>query len=177
MSPIGANVLGFAAFSGTGKTTLLKQLIPLLKQKGLRVGLIKKTHHDIAIDQPGKDSHALRLAGASPVMLSSPRRRAIVTEHEEPSERTLAEELAFFDVSAVDLILVEGFKRERFAKIELHRHALGRPLLFPEDDSIIAIATDGPLPVTPNIPRFDLNTPQPIADFIAGRLQRHASQP
>jgi len=166
MNPVGGKVLGFAAFSGTGKTTLLKQLIPLLKEKGLRVGLVKQSHHDVAVDQPGKDSHELRLAGASPVMLCSPWRRAVITEHEDRRERGLAEELAYFDPAGVDLILVEGFKHERFPKIELHRPALGKPLLFPGDPAIIAIATDGPLPVEPPIPRFDLNAPRPIADFI-----------
>ncbi len=175
MSQIDANVLGFAAFSGTGKTTLLKQLIPFLKAKGLRVGLIKKSHHDFEIDQPGKDSHALRRAGASPVMLSSPHRRAIITEHEEIRERGLAEELAYFDRAGVDLILVEGYKNERFPKIELHRPSLGKPLLFPEDASIIAIATDGALPVTPDIPRLDINAPQQIADFILAYLFRHGT--
>jgi len=166
MSLNGAKVLGFAAFSGTGKTTLLKQLIPLLKDQGLRVGLIKQSHHDVDIDQPGKDSHVLRLAGASPVMLCSPFRRAVITEHGERRERSLAEELAYFDQASVDLILVEGFKQERFPKIELHRPALGLPLLFPDDPAIIAIAADGPLPAEAPIPRFDLNAPRPIADFI-----------
>jgi len=175
MSQIDAKVIGFSAFSGTGKTTLLMKIIPLLKEHGMRVGLIKKTHHDFEIDRPGKDSHQLRLAGASPVMLSSPRRRAIITEHSEIRERGLAEELAFFDRGGVDVILVEGFKHESFPKIELHRPSLGKPLLFPDDSSIIAIATDAELPVTPTIPRFDLNAPRPIADFILARLRRHAT--
>lgn len=175
MSGIGAKVLGFAAYSGTGKTTLLQQLIPLLKAKNLRVGLLKQSHHDFEIDRPGKDSHALRMAGASPVMLSSPWRRAIITEHEAIRERGLAEELAFFDQASVDLILVEGYKHESFPKIELHRPALGKPLLFPEDPSIIAIATDGPLPVEPTIPCFDLNAPAILADFILDHLIHHGT--
>ncbi len=175
MSGTGAKVLGFAAYSGTGKTTLLKRLIPLLKEKGLRVGLIKQSHHDFEIDRPGKDSHELRLAGASPVMLSSPWRRAIITEHAERRERGLAEELAYFDQASVDLILVEGYKHEPFPKIELHRPALGKPLLFPQDPSIIAIATDGPLPADPAIPRFDLNAPAAIAEFILAYLFNHGT--
>jgi len=175
MSQIDAKVLGFAAFSGTGKTTLLKQIIPLLKEKGLRVGLVKASHHGFEIDRPGKDSHELRMAGASPVMLSSSRRRAIITEHAEIRERGLAEELAFFDQGSVDIILVEGFKQEGFPKIELHRPSLGKPLLFPDDPSIIAIATDGALPVAPAIPQFDLNAPRPIADFILGHLRLHGT--
>ncbi len=175
MNQKGARVLGIAAFSGTGKTTLLKQLIPLLKSRGLRVGLIKKTHHDADIDQPGKDSHELRMAGASPVMLSSSHRRAVITEHEEIRERSLAEELAHFDQKDVDIILVEGFKHERFPKIELHRPSLGKPLLFPDDASIIAIATDGDLSVTPDIPGLDLNSPRQIADFILVNVIRHGT--
>ncbi len=160
------NVLGFAGYSGMGKTTLLKQIIPLLKEKGLRVGLVKRSHHDFEIDKPGKDSYELRMAGASPVMLSSSHRRAIITEHEAVRERSLAEELCYFDHASVDLILVEGFKLEHFPKIELFRPSQGRPLLFPEDPTIIAIATDGILPVKTELPQFDINCPGPIANFI-----------
>ena len=163
-------LLGFAAFSGTGKTTLLTQLIPLLKGRGLRVGVIKHSHHAFEIDKPGKDSYALRAAGASPVMLSSNQRRAIITEWDEPREPRLADELALFDRTAVDLILVEGFKQEAFPKIELHRPALGRPLLFPEDARIIAIATDTPIFPEPPIPRLDLNRPDRIAAFICREI-------
>lgn len=159
-------VLGFAAPSGTGKTTLLKHLIPILKQKGLRVGLVKRSHHNIEIDLPGKDSHTLRMAGASPVMLSSSHRRALITEHEVIREHSLDEELAYFDQAAVDLILVEGFKREPFPKIELSRPGLNEPLLFPNDASIIAVAADAELPVCPKVPALDLNNPLQIADFI-----------
>jgi molybdopterin-guanine dinucleotide biosynthesis protein B len=167
-------LLGFAAFSGTGKTTLLTRLIPLLDGAGLRIGLIKHSHHAFEIDYPGKDSYELRKAGASPVMLSSSHRRAIMTEHREIREPSLDEELRHFDQTVVDFILVEGFKRERFPKIELHRPALGRPLLFPEDDSIIAIAADAPLPVEPAIPRLDLNDPVQIARFILQDFLPHA---
>lgn len=167
-------VLGIAAFSGTGKTTLLTQVIPLLREAGLMVGLIKHSHHAFEIDQPGKDSHRLRLAGANPVMLSSLRRRAIMTEHEPPREPSLDEELTHLPQSGLDLILVEGFKRERFPKIELHRPALGHPLLFPEDDSIVAVATDAPLPVTPRIPVLDLNDPSAVATFIRQDFLSHA---
>lgn len=166
MKQMDGKVLGFAAFSGTGKTTLLKQLIPLLKAQGLKVGLIKKSHHDFEIDKPGKDSYELRMAGASPVMLSSSHRRAIITEHSEQRERSLAEELAYFDLDSVDLVLVEGYKDESFPKIELHRPSLGKPLLFPQDPAIIAIACDGPLPLQAHIPLLDLNEPATIAQFI-----------
>lgn len=160
-------VLGFAASSGTGKTTLLKILIPLLKRAGLKVAAIKHSHHSFDVDHPGKDSFELRAAGATPVMVTSSKRRAVITEHETPREPSLAEELAHLDGSGLDLILVEGFKHERYPKIELHRPALGKPLLFPEDDSIIALATDGPETCDPlPIPRLDLNDPRQIADFI-----------
>lgn len=170
-------LLGFAAASGTGKTTLLKTLIPLLKAEGLRIGLIKHAHHAFEVDQPGKDSFVLRQAGASPVMLSSSHRRALITEHPTPSEPVLNDELQFLDQSGIDLLLVEGFKREAFPKIELHRRALANPLLYPADHHIIAIAVDAPLEPTPPIPCLDLNRPEQIADFILTRFlpeARHA---
>ncbi|MGH8557735.1 MAG: molybdopterin-guanine dinucleotide biosynthesis protein B [Methylococcales bacterium] len=159
-------VLGIAAFSGTGKTTLLTRLIPLLKQRGLRIGLIKHSHHNFDIDHPGKDSYRLREAGANPVMLSSKFRRAVITEHEIPIEPLLSEQLKHLDQSNLDLVLVEGFKRERFPKIELYRASVGKPLLFPHDDSIIAIATDSPLAEEPGIPVLDLNSPEKVGKFI-----------
>jgi molybdopterin-guanine dinucleotide biosynthesis protein B len=168
-------LLGFAAFSGTGKTTLLKKLIPLLTARGLRVGLIKHSHHAFEIDHPGKDSYELRRAGANPVMLSSSHRRAIMTEHRAIREPTLNGELAYFDQTGLDLILVEGFKRERFPKIELHRPALGKPLLFPADDTIIALATDAAPAVEPTIPHLDLNDPERIARFILENFLAHAA--
>lgn len=167
-------LLGFAAFSGTGKTTLLTQLIPRFTAKGLRVGLIKHSHHNFEIDYPGKDSYELRHAGASPMMLSSSHRRAIITELPEIREPVLNDELCHFDQTGLDLILVEGFKHERFPKIELHRPALGRPLLFPDDDTIIAIACAAPLPIEPAIPRLDLNDPERIARFILDDFLSHA---
>ena len=163
-------ILGFAAYSGTGKTTLLTQLIPLLKAKSLRVGLIKHSHHNFQIDKPGKDSYRHRKAGATPVMISSRFRRAMIWERSEPVEPSLFEELNYFDKAGLDLILVEGFKREHFPKIELHRPSLGKPLLFPEDDSIIAIASDDTFPRPTQLPVFDLNQPAPIADFIVKRF-------
>ncbi len=163
-------ILGFAAYSGTGKTTLLTQLIPILKRRGLRIGVIKHSHHDFEIDQPGKDSHRLRSAGASPVMIVSPYRRAIVTEFTPQHDIRLCEQLAAFPKDDLDLILVEGFRHEGFAKIELHRPSLGKPLLFPNDDSIIAIACDRPLTTPASIPCLDLNNPESIADFIFQRF-------
>jgi molybdopterin-guanine dinucleotide biosynthesis adapter protein len=157
-------ILGFAAASGTGKTTLLTQLLPLLKNAGLRVGLIKHSHHDFEIDYAGKDSFELRKAGATPVLLVSKYRRAIIEEFENQTEPTLAEQIALFDVTKIDLILVEGFRHEAFAKIELHRAALNKPLLFLNDAHIIAVATDAVLET--NLPQLNLNQPSEIADFI-----------
>ena len=157
-------ILGFAAASGTGKTTLLTQLLPLLKKAGLRVGLIKHSHHDFEIDYAGKDSFELRKAGATPVLLVSKYRRAIIEEFENQTEPTLAEQIALFDVTKIDLILVEGFRHEAFAKIELHRAALNKPFLFLNDAHIIAVATDAVLET--NLPQLNLNQPSEIADFI-----------
>lgn len=141
-------ILGFAAFSGTGKTTLLTKLIPLLKNSGLRIGLIKHSHHNFEIDKPGKDSYQLRKAGASPVMLVSNHRRAIITDFTHKKEPNLNDQLKYFDQSNLDLILVEGFKTEYFPKIELHRPSLQHKLIFSKDPNIIAIATDEQLKIT-----------------------------
>jgi len=159
-------VIGFAAYSGTGKTQLLTQLIPQFHRHGLRVGVIKASHHDVSIDQPGKDSSRLRAAGATPVMLSSPYRRALISEWPSPQPVQLADELAAFPQQSVDLILVEGFKHEPFAKIELHRPSLGKPLLYPADPSIIAVASDTPLNLPNHLAALDLNHPAIIVSFI-----------
>jgi len=165
-------ILGFAAFSGTGKTTLLTQTIPILKYQGLRIGLIKHSHHDFQIDQPGKDSFRLREAGASPVMLVSTHRRAIITEITPEREPRLDEELKLFDQSELDLILVEGFKAEQFPKIELHRPSLNKPLLYPNDPNIIAIASDCKLETPDYMIQLDINQPEMIANFILNQFMR-----
>lgn len=159
-------LLGFAAYSGTGKTTLLTQLIPLLLQQGIIAGVIKHSHHDFDIDYPGKDSYQLRAAGASPVMIASPYRRALITEFRPHREIGLQEHLAAFPTVGLDLILVEGFRHETFAKIELHRASLEKPLLYPHDANIIAVASDTFLETPTHLTRLDLNNPQQIADFI-----------
>jgi molybdopterin-guanine dinucleotide biosynthesis protein B len=159
-------LLGFAALSGTGKTTLLKLLIPLLRKEGLRIGLIKHAHHAFEVDTPGKDSFELRQAGASPVMLCSSRRRVIMTDHSVSRDPSLDEELFHLNQTELDLLLVEGFKHEVFPKLELHRPSLGHPLLYPGDRQIMAIATDAELVPAPPIPSLDLNQPQAVADFI-----------
>ena len=165
-------MLGFAAFSGTGKTTLLTQTIPVLKHHGLRIGLIKHSHHNFQIDQPGKDSFRLREAGASPVMLVSTHRRAIITEITPEQEPRLDDQLKLFDQSQLDLILVEGFKAEQFPKIELHRPSLNKPLLYPNDPDIIAIASDYALETPDYLTQLDINQPEMIAAFILNQFMR-----
>lgn len=170
-------ILGFAAYSGTGKTTLLSQLIPLLQNASLRVGLIKHSHHNFEIDKPQKDSYVLRKAGASPVMLVSSHRRAVITEFSDIMEPRLDNQLKAFDQTGLDLILVEGFKTEKFPKIELHRPSLKHPLLFPADPSVIALAIDECIKPPSNfinilksqytVPALlNINQPIEVADFI-----------
>jgi molybdopterin-guanine dinucleotide biosynthesis protein B len=163
-----APILGFAAWSGTGKTTLLKSLIPELRRRGIRVGLMKHAHHGFEIDHPGKDSYELRHAGASPVLVTSSRRRALVTERPEPRDPVLEEELAHFDSRGVDLILVEGFRDAAIPKIVLYRrgHAEGRPSLHDEDVNVVAVATDDPAAAEGGVPVLDINDPAAVAEFI-----------
>ncbi len=165
-------IVGLAAFSGTGKTTLLTRLIPLLRARGLRIGVVKHAHHSFEIDKRGKDSHELRLAGANPVLIGSRHRWALMMETPGQNEPVLDDLLARLDQNALDLILVEGFKQEEFPKIELHRPSVGKPLLYPEDPSVVAVATDQALSGTPPIPVLDLNRPEEIAAFIVDNITR-----
>ncbi len=148
MNPSTPTLLGFAAYSGSGKTTLLQNLIPRLKQHNLNVALIKHSHHDFIIDQPGKDSDKLRKAGATPVLIVSPYRQAIMTDFTTPAEPQLEEQLHYLTPFQPDIILIEGFRSAACPKIEIHRPALGKPLLFPHDPHIIAIASDQNLTLT-----------------------------
>ena len=164
-------VLGFAAWSGTGKTTLLRKLIPALRDDGVRVGVLKHAHHNFDVDQPGKDSYELRHAGASHVLIGSRKRWALMVERTygndgEADEPDLQELLSHMPTSQLDLILVEGFKHEQFAKIELHRSALARPLLFPDDENIIAIASDAAVQPAPGIAVLDLNNLSELKRFV-----------
>jgi molybdopterin-guanine dinucleotide biosynthesis protein MobB len=161
-------VLGFAAFSGTGKTTLLSRLIPVLRQHGLRLGLIKHGHHGFEIDKPGKDSYVLRRAGAVQMLVASARRTVLMREH--GAIPTLSELIARVDHDALDLILIEGFKHQPIPKIELHRPSLGHPLLCLEDRYVIAVAADAPLTAKVALPVLDLNVPSGVADFILNQF-------
>jgi molybdopterin-guanine dinucleotide biosynthesis protein MobB len=158
-------VLGFAAYSGTGKTTLLIKLLPLMKLQGLRVALIKQTHHDFEIDKPGKDSYELRKAGADQVLLASDKRCAVITEYAEVTKPDLPSLIEKLDLENTDLVMVEGFKHLPFAKIELNRSATGKQLIFPADRSIIAVASDTNLD-TGELPLLNINVPEEVAGFI-----------
>ena len=160
-------ILGFAAYSGTGKTTLLVNIIPILKQRGLEVGVIKHAHHTFEIDQPGKDSYEIRKAGAKQMLIGSRQRWALMVEQEEPEQTTrLQEYISHLDTDKLDLILVEGFKPEAIPKIELHRPSLKQPLICETDESVIAIATDAELAKKITLPVLDLNNHEAIADYI-----------
>jgi len=166
MARVRPPVIGFAAFSGTGKTALLTRLIPLLKSSGLHLAVIKHAHHKVDVDHPGKDSFLLRKAGAGQVLLASSRRWALMVEEEAETEPELEVLLGRLDASRLDLVLVEGFRHLHFPKIELHRPSLGKPLLFPDDPSIIAFATDAEPPADVRLPCLNLNDPAMIRDFI-----------
>jgi molybdopterin-guanine dinucleotide biosynthesis protein MobB len=164
-------ILGFAAFSGTGKTTLLEKLIPQLVEHGIRIAMVKHAHHAFDIDKPGKDSYRLRQAGAQQMLIASDQRLALMTENSAPQEPRLDELITRLDLETVDLILVEGFKHVPFPKIELHREALGKTLLHPDDPDIIAVACDHPID-TGTLPSLDINDTAAIAAFILGWLQQ-----
>lgn len=160
-------VFGFAGWSGSGKTQLIEALIPRLTARGLRVSLIKHAHHQFDVDQPGKDSFRHRVAGASEVLVTSAMRWALVHELRGARELTLADALA--RLSACDLALVEGFKREALPKLEVWRQTVGKPLLHPQDAHIVAIATDTPTALRTTLPTFGLNDVGAIATFVAER--------
>lgn len=155
-------VIGFAGWSGSGKTTLVEQVIGLLEARGLIVSLIKHAHHDFDIDYPGKDSWRHRHAGCREVLVTGGKRWAVMHELRGRDELSLKEALA--QLSPCDLVLVEGFKRQPIPKIEIYRAEIGKPLLFPDDPNIIAVASDVPHPTA--LPQLDLNDPAAVAGFI-----------
>jgi molybdopterin-guanine dinucleotide biosynthesis protein B len=161
-------IIGLAGWSGSGKTTLLTKVIPRIVARGLKVSTIKHAHHSFDIDRPGKDSHTHRMAGATEVLVGSGRRWAVVHELRGEAEPTLAELIE--KASPVDLILVEGYKGGSHPKLEVYRATVGKPLLYPDDAAIVAIATDEPLPGAP-IPVVDLDDTEAIIDI----LLRHAA--
>ncbi|HAS1008382.1 TPA: molybdopterin-guanine dinucleotide biosynthesis protein B [Enterobacter cloacae] len=160
-------VLAIAAWSGTGKTTLLKKLIPALCARGIRPGLIKHTHHNMDVDKPGKDSYELRKAGAAQTMVASRERWALMTETPDEAPLDLAYLVSRMDHSTLDLVLVEGFKHEAVAKILLFRSDAGHDVSeLTLDEHVIAVASDAALDV--EVPVLDLNDEDGIAEFIVG---------
>jgi molybdopterin-guanine dinucleotide biosynthesis protein B len=155
-------VFGFAGWSGSGKTTLIEQLIPRFVAAGLTVSLVKHADHSFDIDHPGKDSYRHREAGCKEVLVSSDRRWVVMHELRGEPEPGLDEQIK--RMSPCDLLLIEGFKRFPLPKLEIYRVANGKPLLHPEDPHIVAIAADAPLAT--ELPRFELNEYDRIAEFI-----------
>ena len=161
-------IIGLAGWSGSGKTTLLAKVIPRIVARGLKVSTLKHAHHAFDVDQPGKDSHTHRMVGATEVLVGSANRWALVHELRGQAEPGLAALLA--KLSPVDLVLVEGYKRESHPKLEVYRAALGKPLLHPDDSAIVAVASDEPLPAA-RVPVVDLDDIERIADLLI----RHAA--
>jgi molybdopterin-guanine dinucleotide biosynthesis protein B len=166
-------VVGFAGYSGSGKTTLVERLIPALKMRGARVSVVKHAHHDFDIDQPGKDTHRHREAGALEVVVASSKRLALMREFEQPAQLTVHQLLAeLWD--GVDWVLVEGFKSSNLLKIEVWRADSGQPSRYPDDDFVVAIATDSPgrLPEETLRPVLDLNDPDAVAQWLEDNRER-----
>ncbi len=161
-------IFGLTGWSGSGKTTLLVKLLPALTARGLRVSTLKHAHKGFDIDHPGKDSHNHRVAGATEVLVSSPTRWALMHELRDEPEPTLDELVA--KVTPVDLLLVEGFKRDRHPKLEVWRGSVGKPLIAVGDPTIVAVASDGPVPDA-DVPVFDLEDAEGIAALILDRAQ------
>ena len=159
-------VIGMAGWSGAGKTTLLAKMIPLLLGRGVSVSTVKHAHHAFDVDQPGKDSHVHRTAGATEVLVSSASRWALVHELRSAPEPTLEELLR--KLAAVDLVVVEGFKRGRHPKLEVYRAALGKPPLHPDDPHIVAVASDTPLAAA-GVPVLALDDIDRIVDLVLAR--------
>lgn len=156
-------VFGIAGWSGSGKTTLMVAVLPLLVRAGVRVSTMKHTHESVDLDRPGKDSYRHRAAGASEVMLVSSRRWTLM--HELPGGQEPALDTLLARITPVDLLLVEGFKTYPHPKLEVHRPALGRPLLCAQDPTIVAVASDSPLDGLA-VPVLPLDDVQAIAAFI-----------
>ena len=159
-------IIGLAGWSGSGKTTLITRLVPCLIARGLRVSTLKHAHHGFDLDQPGKDSFMHRAAGASEVVVSSAKRFAILHELRDEPEWSLPALVK--KMSPVDLVLVEGFKRDPFPKIEIHRAANGKPLIHPDDPHIVAIASDAALPQG-CVPVVGLDDIDAIAELVTAR--------
>ena len=166
-------VVGFAGYSGSGKTHLVERLIPALRMRGLRVSVVKHAHHDFDIDHPGKDTYRHREAGAFEVVVASDRRLALMREFEQPAKLSVHHLLAeLYD--GVDWVLVEGFKDSNLLKVEIWRPDAGKPARYPDDDFIVAIATDAPdrLPEPTLRPVLDLNDADGVAQWLVDNGHR-----
>lgn len=164
-------VIGFAGWSGVGKTTLVEQVVGALCARGVAVSVIKHAHHDFDIDHEGKDSWRHRQAGCREVLVSSAQRWALIHELRGAPEASLDELLA--TLAPCDVVLVEGFKRAAIAKIEVRRLATGHPPLAPHDPHILAVASDGP--ISDDLPALDLNDAGAVADFIVAHCSLDAA--
>lgn len=159
-------VMGIVGWSGSGKTSLLVQVLPLLRARGLSVSTMKHAHHRFDVDRPGKDSFQHREAGASEVLVVTSSRWVLMHESRDEPEPSI--ESLIQRMTPVDLLLIEGFKTHLHPKLEIHRKSEGKPLLCPGDPDIVAVATDSFLPGL-DLPQLDLNDPPAIADFILAR--------
>ncbi|MDP2015526.1 molybdopterin-guanine dinucleotide biosynthesis protein B [Hydrogenophaga sp.] len=166
-------VVGFAGYSGSGKTTLVEQLIPALKLRGQRVSVVKHAHHSFDIDHPGKDTWRHREAGAFEVLAASPKRLVLMRELETVAEHSVHDLIAQLRAD-VDWVLVEGFKQSDLPKVEVWRRDHGKPLRFPDDPHIVAIATDNPdaLPVAVDCIVLDLNGADDVAAWLVDNAER-----
>jgi molybdopterin-guanine dinucleotide biosynthesis protein B len=156
-------IIGLAGWSGSGKTTLLARVIPVLTGRGLRVSTVKHAHHGFDVDIPGKDSHTHRSAGATEVFVSSARRWAHIHELRGEDEPSLTKIIA--RLAPVDLVVVEGYKRHPHPKLEVYRAEVGKPLLHPDDDWIVAVASNAPVP-NARVPVIDLGDAEKAADVL-----------
>jgi len=156
-------VMGIVGWSGSGKTSVLVELIPIFRALGLKVSTMKHAHHHFDVDKPGKDSFRHREAGASEVLVVTSSRWVLMHESREEPEPSI--EALIERMTPVDLLLIEGFKTHHHPKLEIHRESEGRPLLCSNDPEIVAVASDTPLPGL-KIPRLDLNDPGALAEFI-----------
>lgn len=171
-NPLPIPVLGFCAYSGTGKTTLLKQLIPELNRRGLKLAVVKHAHHDFDVDIPGKDSYEMRKAGARQMLVASHVRWALMTEDKCDGDPELSHLLKQIETDKVDIVLVEGFKKLTLPKIELHRAAHGKPFIHTHDDNILAIACCDDTQLPTDLTRLDINNVNQIADFVIEYAQQ-----
>ncbi len=160
-------IFGFAGWSGSGKTTLIEQVIPRFAGAGLKVSLIKHAHHRFDVDHPGKDSYRHRAAGCSEVLVTSGWRWALMHEMRGEPEATLEEQIA--RMSPCDLLLIEGYKYYPLPKLEIYREANGKPPLYPQDEHIVALATDTPIQCS--LPQFGLEDYDAIAAFVLETLE------